>query len=161
MAMNGPLAAAIVTFACLLAACGGAARLPTVTPDVCAGKGTLPVPPFFFLDYPANGSTDIPTNAGVLIEIGADNGTYPNATLSVSSASAIVPLGAPTSLPSPLPTPFATPSPSSAQPYTAIQLPKLAPSTNYTVFATYLWYADNPPSCTAPVTQPLGGFTTQ
>lgn len=145
--------------ACLITACGGAKTVATA-PDVCLGKGAVPPPPVFTLDYPPNGSTNIPTSAGVLIEVGADNGQYPNATVSVTSASGPVPLGTPTAVPSPLPTPFATPSPNVAQTYVALPMPALLSNTTYTVTANYMAYADNPPSCTGPASQTLGTFTT-
>lgn len=142
----------------MLAACGGS-RTTTPTQDNCAGKGALPAPPVFFLDYPPSGSTNIPTNAGVLIEMGADNGQYPSATVTVSSGSAVVPLGAPTAVPSPLPTPFATPT-GAQGPYVTVPMPTLSPNTAYTVVFKYMTFADNPPSCTVPASQTVGTFTT-
>jgi len=97
----------------------------------------------------------------MLIETGAEEpGQNGAIMIAVTSAAGAVPLGAPTSAPSPLPSPFSTSPPQYSGPYVAIPLPTLAPNTTYTVSDNYTGWANNPPQCTATITQFSGSFTT-
>lgn len=153
----------------LLAACGGganwngpAASQPAVT-ATCHPQSPGPTPIPAFLNYPPNGSTNVPVSIGEIIEQGAD-APGQGLTIVVASSSGNVPLGTPTIAPSPFPTPFATASPDSVparSPYVAIPLPTLSRSTTYTVSDTYPGYdPNNPPLCSAPATQFVGTFST-
>ena len=140
-----------------LVACGGggtvASRLATCGPPPPSA------PPRLLLIYPVPGATEVPDALGEAVFLGP----YSLVAVEISSSGGSIPLGAPTVAPSPLPTPNAVPTnygPGSA-PFIAVPVPTLSPATTYTVNYAYQDYANNPPSCTAQVTLPLGAFTTK
>ncbi len=119
-------------------------------------------PPTLFLSYPENGSVNVSIAVGRLLFIGVPQGFYGNAAVSmVSTAGTAVPVGAYTAAPSPLPSPHAVPSGASGDlPYVAAPIPTLSPATSYALSETYTDFNGVPPTCTAPVTQSLGSFST-
>jgi hypothetical protein len=150
----------------LLAACGGCIACSGGHPLIavtCPPPTATPPPISAFLNYPPSGSNNVPIYVGEIIEQGAD-APGEVLTITVSSPSASVPVGAPTIAPSPFPTPFATLPPYTQlgkAPYVAIALPTLLPSTTYSVNDTYPNYdPNNPPVCSTPATRSVGTFRT-
>lgn len=156
----------------LLAACGSgnpvatATQSPTQSPKsaaTCPPPSPGPTPIAAWLAYPLNGSTNVATNVGEIIEKGAST-PGEGVTITISSSAGSVLLGTPAVAPSPYPTPFATTPPTFALsnlPYMAIPLPTLSPATAYTVNDVYTDWANNPPQCTAQYSQFVGTFTTR
>jgi hypothetical protein len=151
---------AIVGVLAVAAGCGGGVSSPSVT-ATCPPPPLRPTPIPAWLAYPPNGSTNVATTIGEIIEKGAD-APGQGLAVTVASSSGRVALGAPAVVPSPYPTPFATAPPTFGiiAPYMAIPLPALAPSTTYTVDDVYMDWANNPPKCSAQYTQHVGTFTT-
>ena len=146
----------------VLAACGGGAGSsdPSVSAS-CPPPPTIPTPFPAWLNSPPNGSVNVATNIGFLIETGAEEpGQNGAIAIIVTSSSGAVAIGTATSAPSPLPSPFATSPPKYLGPYVAIPLPTLSPNTTYTVSDSYTGWADNPPQCSTKITQLSGSFTT-
>ena len=139
-------------------ACSGADPSPAAT---CAPNPGLPTPHPTWIAYPAAGSTNVSTNLGEIVVTGLI-GSYsqPNLIMKAQSGSTIA-LGVPTSPPSPRPTPFATAPPDDYYgPYFGITIPTLLPDTMYDLTDYFATWDDNPPQCSATVTQPVGSFTT-
>lgn len=115
-----------------------------------------------WLSYPEPGATSVPTDIGEIVFAGDDTNYFGPDTVNVSTPTQVsVPVGAFTAAPSPMPTPYATPAAQSGDvPYEAVPVPRLSPSTTYTVSYTYRDWANTPPSCTQSITQQLGTFTT-
>ncbi len=159
----------------LLAACesGGSSVTALATPTqsqiqtpntavTCPPPSPGPTPIPAWLSYPPSGSTNVAFNIGEIIEKGA-SAPGEGVTITVSSPTGSVSLGTPTIVPTPYPTPFATTPPTFGlpnNPYMAIPLPTLSPSTTYTVNDVYTDWANNPPQCSAQYTQFVGTFTT-
>lgn len=159
--------------ASIVAACGGSGSTlspapspPTHAPQSgasCPPPSPIPTPVPAWLAYPPNGSASVPIGIGEIVEQGT--GLPGTLGISVSSPAGPIPLGTPAAASSPFPSPFATPDPNSGlpylnQPYVAVPLPTLSPSTTYTVNDVYTGWDDNPPQCSAQVTQFMGSFTT-
>lgn len=152
----------ILAVSAVLAACGGGTGSsdPTVSAS-CPPPPAIPTPFPAWLNSPPNGSVNVATNIGVLIETGAEEpGQNGAIAITVTSPSAPMAIGTPTSAPSPLPSPFSTSPPQYSGPYVAIPLPTLSPNTTYTVSDSYTGWADNPPQCSTMITQISGSFTT-
>jgi hypothetical protein len=148
------LALALVALASVLTACGGNSGTARMT----CGPAPLEPIPAHWLIYPAPNATDVPDSIGELVFAGLVQSGDSVGLATAGGAS--VPAGPFTAAPSPLPTPYATP-PSSGIPLAAAPLPVLSPGTTYAVGYTYTTWADNPPVCKGPATQPLGSFTTR
>lgn len=150
----------VLTAGALLAACGGGASRPTVSAS-CPPPPGMPTPFPVWLDSPPNASVNVATTIGMLLETGASGpGQNGPIRVSVTSPSGPVALGTATSAPSPLPSPYSTAPPQYSGPPVAIPLPTLSPNTSYTVSDSYTGWADNPPQCSATLTQIGGSFTT-
>jgi hypothetical protein len=143
----------------VLAACSGGGGTNPASP----GCGSPPpsASPVLDLVYPIPNATAVSEFLGFLVF--ATGGVSSQEFVTLSNANTPVPVGAFTAPPSPLPSPRVTPGSkfSGDVSYVAVPVPTLSPETTYTVSYTYQDFADNPPSCMAPVTLPLGSFTTQ
>jgi hypothetical protein len=106
------------------------------------GECGQPVPIVQLL-YPIPGSTNVPTEAGVLVY----EGTYAGTALAHSTSPASVPIelvsgsaapidAQPTAVPQPIPSPAATPRPYNVGSAYAVALETLSPNTTYQVLAT-------------------------
>lgn len=150
----------IVVCCLLLAACENLNVTPEPAP--CGTPPTTSTPVPAFLDYPPNGSANIPTSVGQIIETGVnENGPLPQTVIALQAiVGEGVLLGQPTSAPSPLPSPFAPPPLSYAnEAYVAIPVPTLSPNTTYRVSDIYSGWTPIPP-CVTGVSQTLGTFST-
>ena len=135
---------------------------PASAPNPCGMPPPVPNPSLQLVS-PLPGSTSVSTGIGLLIFAGMPQGFYDTATVTMTASSgANVPVGAYTAAPSPSPTPYPVPSGWSGNvPYVAAPIPTLSPATTYTLSYTYLDFNGVPPSCTGPVTLPLGSFNTK
>lgn len=170
--MRLKLGTSMFLVAACLAACGGSGAPDPSQPTGQQGSGqsaatcppppTIPTPIPAWLSYPPNGSTSVSTTIGQIVEQGAEEPPNSGITLVVSSSAGNVPLGAPTIAPSPFPSPFSTTPPSygTSGPYISIPLPTLSPNTTYDVAQQYTGWDNNPPQCSATITQAVGKFTT-
>jgi hypothetical protein len=145
--------------AALLVACAGGS-----TTDLAQGCGSPPpsAPPGLWLVYPIPDATAVPDALGSLV-FASGGGLNSQDTITLVSASGSVTAGSFTAPPSPVPSPHVTPGSefSGNVSYVAAPIPTLSPATTYTINFTYPDWADEPPSCSAPVTRGLGSFTTQ
>ena len=132
------------------------------TPNPCGMPPPVPNP-FLDLVSPLPGATNVNTSIGLLIFAGMPQGFYDNAQVTMTASSGVnVPVGAYTAAPSPSPTPYPVPSGWGGNvPYVAAPIPTLSPATTYSLSYTYLDFNGVPPSCTGPVTLPLGSFSTK
>lgn len=156
---GGSLAVSLGAIAVLAACSGGGSTDPT-----SPGCGSPPpsAPPSLYLVYPIPNATAVPDALGTLV-FATGSGVNSQESVTLSNAKTSIQVGAFIAQPSPLPSPRVTPGGafSGDISYVAAPAPPLSPETTYTVSYTYQDWANNPPSCMAPVTEPLGSFTTE
>ena len=162
--MRLPQSALVILIPCsiIMTACGtsldiGADPGPCGTPPPA-----FPTPAPAWLVYPPNGSINVSTSIGQIVEVGGDEPAPVSMAISVSTrAGQNVPIGTASSAPSPLPSPFSTPPPFTHpnQAYVAIPVPTLSPNTTYLVSDTYLAWQSLPP-CATGVMQSMAIFST-
>lgn len=146
----------------LAAACGGAGTSGSPALNSCGSPPPVPSP-WLWLAYPESGSTQVSTTIGILVFAGMPQGFYGTAKVTMLSPSGQnVPVAPYTAAPSPIPAPYATPPNAGGNvPYSAAGIPTLSPSTTYTLTYTYTDFNGIPPTCTGPVSLPLGSFITR
>jgi len=161
------LVSVVFTFACAVGCAGpsgsiGPSAGGTQSFATCPPPPAIPTPIPAWLAYPPNGSTSVSTAIGQIIEQGAEEPPMSGLSIVISSSAGKVPLGAPTVAPSPFPSPFSSTPPNygTTGPYMSIPLPALSPNTAYSVVQQYTGWSNNPPQCSATITQSVGGFTT-